>query len=415
MPSDCYAGLSLLFAPHPGEPVDAHLGKKCLAVLETRQKSLFSFSLHYFDLGHGLITGMSGVGKSFLLNFLITNAQKYGPRTVIIDIGRSYEMLTRQCGGSYLPIALKERVFTINPFSLPLTASNQQFLFSLVKVLIESSGNFSMSDQDERELFTQIGSLYLIDSSQRRLLTLLHILPRHLEPHLRRWTEGGQYGDLFDNVQNTLTFAQFQTFDFAGMDEYPQILEPLLFYLLHRASKEITDPASLGTFKLCVIDEAWRFLKNDTVKQYIVEAMKTWRKSNAAMLLATQSAVDLAANGMLQIVADSCGTLIFLANPRLDRRQYREAFRLNETELDLIAGLTPKRQMLIKRPDLSKVLELNVSAKDYWLFTNNAPDNELKRQAFERLGFEKGLEYLATQKRAIDNPLSDQTTERTML
>ncbi len=413
LPSSCYADLSLVFSPNPGQPWDAHLGAECAAVLETRQKSLFWFSLHYLDLAHAVVLGTSGSGKSFLLNFLITCTQKYTPRTVIFDIGGSYEMLTHQFGGSYLPIALKDRRFTINPFSLPPTPANKQFLFSFVKVLIESSGGFTMSDQDERELYTQIGSLYHIDVSQRRLLTLLHILPKHLEQYLRRWTEGGQYGDVFDNPHDTLTFARFQTFDFAGMDEYPQVIEPLLFYLLHRASNEICDPAALDTFKISIVDEAWRFLRNATVKQYIVEAMKTWRKFNAAMILATQSAGDLAESGMLQIVSDSCASLIFLANSRLDRNQYREAFKLNETELDLIAGLRPKQQMLLKRPDISKVLELNVSADSYWLFTNNAVDNNLKRRAFEQYGFEQGLKYLATQKRAIDNPLTEQRTERT--
>ena len=405
LPLACYADLSLLHSPHPGEPLDAHLGAECLAVFETRQRSLYRFSLHYYDLAHAVVLGTSGSGKSFLLNFLVTHAQKYTPRTIIFDIGGSYEMITRQFGGSYMPIAFKNRPFTINPFSLPPTASNTQFLCTFVKVLIESSGNFTMSDQDERELFTQIGSLYHIDASQRRLLTLLHILPKHLEQYLRRWTEGGQYGDLFDNPVDTLTFAKFQTFDFTGMDDYPQVIEPLLFYILHRANNEISDPAALAEFKICVVDEAWRFLKNATVKQYIVEAMKTWRKVNAAMILATQSAIDFDAR-MLQIVAESSGTLIFLANPRLDRQKYQDAFKLNDTELDLIAGLRPKQQMLIKRPDVSKVLELNVSAKDYWLYTNNAMDDDLKRRAFETLGFEQGLAHLATQKRAIDSPLT---------
>jgi type IV secretion/conjugal transfer VirB4 family ATPase len=406
LPVASYADLSILFAPARGEPVDRHLGAASLAAFETRQKSLYELTLHYLDLAHAAILGASGAGKSFLLNFLITCSQQYGPRTVILDLGGSYEMLTRQFGGSYLSIAPKNRTVKINPFGLALSASNHQFLASFVKVLIESSGKYTMTDADERELFTQIGSLYLIDSTQRRLTTLLHILPKHLEQFLRRWTAGGQYGDVFDNAEDTLTFAPFQTFDFAGMDEYPQIIEPMLLYILHRASAEITDPAGLATFKLCVIDEAWRFFRNDTVKQYVIEALKTWRKCNAGMVLATQSAIDLAENGLLQIVADSCATIFFLANPRVDRKQYQAAFRLNETELDLIEGLTPKRQMLIKRPDLSKVVELTVSAKDYWRYTNNAIDNELKRQAFEKYGFERGLDYLATQKRAIDNPLS---------
>ena len=326
LPTACFADLSLLFAPHPGEPIDAHLGAQCLAVLETRQKSLYRLNFHYKDLVHGLILGMSGSGKSFLINFLLTAAQQYAPRTVIFDLGGSYEMLTKLFGGSYMPIARKDRPFTINPFSLEPTPDNRQFLFSFVKVLIESSGGYTMTDHDERELFTQIGSLYMIEASQRRLMTLVHILPKHLEQYLRRWIEGGQYGDVFDSAKDTLTFARFQTFDFSGMDEYPQILEPLLFYILHRATTTISDPADFKTFKLCMIDEAWRFLRNNTVKQYIVEGMKTWRKCNAAMFLATQSAVDLAENGMLQAVADNCATLLFLANPRLDRNQFARCF-----------------------------------------------------------------------------------------
>jgi type IV secretion/conjugal transfer VirB4 family ATPase len=415
LPSNCIADMSLLFAPHRGEPIDRHLRADCLATLETRQQSLFSFNLHHYDIGHSLANAPSGKGKSFVLNFLITCAQKYaGIRTVVFDIGGSYEMLTRQFGGSYMPVALKDRPFKINPFCLPPTQKNLQFLFSFVKVLIESSGTFSTTDQDERELFTQISSLYHLDPPQRRLGTLLHILPKHLEPHLRRWTADGQYGDVFDNAEDSLTFATFQTFDFAGMAEFPQVIEPLWFYVLHRTDSEITDPAALSTFKTCVFDEAWLFVRNATVKQYIVEAMKTWRKSNAAMILATQSVGDLSENGILQTVVENCANLIFLANPRLDRHQYAEFFKLNETELDLIAGLIPKQEMLIKRPDLSKVVELNVSAKDYWLFTNNAVDNDVKRRAFEKLGLERGLDYLENQQRAIDNSVAE-GTERTKL
>ncbi len=50
-------------------------------------------------------------------------------------------------------------------------------------------------------------------------------------------------------AEDTLSFSRFQTFNFAGWGDAPQVLEPLLFYVLHRASNEITDPAKLGTFK----------------------------------------------------------------------------------------------------------------------------------------------------------------------
>ena len=392
-----YADFSFLFTPQNGEPWNDHLDAEYLAALETNQSTPYYLNLHYQDIPHTLMLGMTGTGKSFTCNFLLTHAQKYAPRTVIFDLGGSYRMLTQLFGGSYMQLGIDRNAFLINPFSLPPSEENLHFLFSFVKVLIESSGTFRMADQDERELYSQIASMYHVDRSQRRLITLLNILPKYLESHLRRWVQGGQYGNLFDNVEDNLTLAHFQTFDFEGLDKFPQILEPLLFYILHRANAAIYDPALATTFKIFLLDEAWRFFRNPTIKDYIIEGMKTWRKRNAAVILATQSSADLTRNEMLQVIAESCGTLIFLANPRMDKGQYKELFHLNDKEADLIAGLTPKKQMLIKRPDLSKVVQLNVASKDYWIYTNSPYDNDRKRLAFERLGFARGLEFLAGQ------------------
>ena len=407
-----YADLSFLFAPQSGEPWNQHLNDEYLAAFETNQKTPYYLNLHYQDVPHTLMIGMTGSGKSFANNFLITHAQKYNPRTVIFDLGGSYEALTELFGGSYMRVGIERRSFTINPFRLPLNDENLHFLFSFVKVLIESSGSFHMTDVDEREVYSQIANLYQIHRDQHRLLTLLNILPRHLRPHLERWAGDGQYGTLFDNVDDNLTFAEFQTFDFEGLDKYPQILEPLLFYILHRANASIYDPELATTFKVFLLDEAWRFFRNPTIKDYIIEALKTWRKRNAAMILATQSSADLSRNEMLQVVAESCGTILFLANPRMDRKAYQALFHLNETEANLIAGLTPKRQLLIKRPDLAKVVQLNVDSRDYWLYTNSPYDSKHKREVFRRLGFEKGLQFLAREGRATDTGESRNPTPK---
>ena len=149
------------------------------------------------------------------------------------------------------------------------------------------------------------------------------------------------------------------------------------------------------TFKVFVIDEAWRFLRHPTIKAYILEALRTWRKKNAAMILATQSSDDLLRSEMLSVVVESCATKMFLANPDMDVQRYRETFHLNETEADLIAHLIPKQQILVKRPDMAKVVNLNVDSKDYWLYTSSPYDRERRREAFERYGFEQGLDILA--------------------
>jgi type IV secretory pathway VirB4 component len=137
------------------------------------------------------------------------------------------------------------------------------------------------------------------------------------------------------------------------------------------------------------------FLKNSSIQRYVVEALKTWRKHNAAMVLSTQSLDELKRSDILDVIIESCATKIFLANPDMDRDLYRRQFHLNDTEVELIANLIPKQQFLIKTPDLGKVANLNVDAKSYWLYTNDPYDNKKRKEAFEKYGFERGLEMLA--------------------
>src|SRR5580658_7443440 len=75
-----YADFSFLFTLHGGEPHNAHLRQEYLAVLETNHHTPYFLNLHYRDVAHTMILGRTGAGKSFLLNFLITNLQKYDPR-----------------------------------------------------------------------------------------------------------------------------------------------------------------------------------------------------------------------------------------------------------------------------------------------------------------------------------------------
>ncbi len=390
-----YADLSFLFTILPGEKTNAHLGTEYLAALETDNSTPYFLNLHNGEVAHTLILGMTGSGKSYFCNFILQNAQKYAPLTFIFDIGGSFQSLTHIFGGSYLNVGQDTREFTINPFSLAPSKENKQFLFSFFRVLIEGNEQkYRLDFKEERKLWDAIERTYMLEADQRTVSNFANIIGE-LKERLHRWTRGGQYGFLFDNAEDTLSFSRFQTFNFHGWSDAPEVLEPLLFYVLHRASNEIADPKKLATFKMFLLDEAWLFIQNETIRSYIVQAQKTWRKHNAAMILATQSIKELQESGMLQIVSESCPTKIFLANPEMDREVYREAFHLNDTELDLIAGLIPPGQMLIRKAQSSKKVQLNVDSVSHWMATNNARDNLKKRDYFERFGIAEGLRRLA--------------------
>jgi len=390
-----YADFSFLFTLHCGEPRNSHLRQEYLAVLETNHHTPYFLNLHYRDVAHTMILGRTGAGKSFLLNFLITNLQKYDPHTFIFDLGGSFESLTQLFGGSYIRVGLESEGFKINPFSLPPTKGNLDFLALFLKVLVQGQRAGELDPATERELFHQVENLYAVDPALRTLGVLANTLGHDIASRLSKWTRGGQFGFLFDNAEDTISFSRFQCFDFQRMSQYPELLEPLLFYILHRANAVIADRQITSVFKAFFIDEAWVFLKNPAIQRYVVEALKTWRKHNAAMVLSTQSLDELKRSDIFDVIIESCATKIFLANPDMDRDLYRRQFHLNENEVELIAGLIPKQQFLIKTPELAKVANLTVDAKSYWLYTNDPYDNKKRKQAFEQYGFEKGLEILA--------------------
>jgi type IV secretion system protein VirB4 len=363
-----YADLSFLFVPDRGSATNPHLGRESLAVVETTRGTPYHLNLHVEDVAHTLILGATGSGKSFFLNFLIAHLQRYSPRTIVFDIGGSYDTLTQHFGGSTLRVALHGRSVRINPFCLPKTAANLHFLTSFVKVLIQSGGGYTLTVGDERDLYGQIEALYTFPDDQRRLSTLASILRRPMAQPLQRWVQGGPYGSLFDHSEDDLTLARFQTVDFEGLDAYPVLLEPLIFYLLHRADGAITDPALADDLKVFVFDEAWRFLRDPTIRLYVTEAFKTWRKKKACVLLATQSSVDLDRCELLQVAIESCPTKCFLASPDIDRARYQALFHLNATEVERITRLVPRQQLLLKRPDGAKVLNLWVDPESAELF-----------------------------------------------
>src|SRR5262249_23712407 len=104
---------------------------------------------------------------------------------------------------------------------------------------------------------------------------------------------------------------------------------------------------------------------------------------------------DFKSVDLLRTVIESCPTRLLLANPSLNVEQYRELLGLNEMEVSVLANLLPKRQVLLKRTNLSRVLELNVDPKSYWIYTNTPVDNERVASVFREFGFSAGLDRLA--------------------
>ena len=407
------ACLAPVFGPPKGSAGSGHLRRESLAVLETPWRTAYHYDLFCGDVGHTLILGATGSGKSFALNFLLVEALKYGPRVLILDLGGSYRWLTRFLGGSYLELTPgdAESGLKLQPFALPPTTRTFQFLTGWVLRLLRLGG-YEPGGADTTEIRTRVEDLYAFDRGRRTLGVLAGSLPSAMWPALSRWTEGGAWGTYFDNAPSDgadIEFRDWQVIDLAGAAEHADLCEAALSYLLERMRLEIEDPAETARLKLMVVDEAWRYLADPSVLAYLAEAAKTWRKKNAALVLATQSAVDVTGTPGASALLESVPTKLFLANPELPE-EVGTLFRLNVSEVARIRELTPKRELYLRRPDEAAVLRLEVDPESYWLYTSSPLDAEKRAEVVAKHGLARALEVLASPAHPTPtNPTKDKT------
>ena len=395
------ACMAPLFGPPAGTPESRHLRKPALAVLETPWRTPYHYDLFSGDVGHTLILGATGAGKSFLLNFLLVQSLQYNPRVLVLDLGGSYRWLTQFLGGGYLelsPDATTGSGIALKPFSLPEGERTFSFLTGWITRLLRLGG-YTPEGADTTELRARVEDLYAFDPGQRSLTAFVQSLPRRMWPAMSRWHGNGAWASFFDNAgADELEFADWQVIDLAGAAEHDDLCEAALFYLLERLRIALDDPAEAARVKLMVVDEAWRYLADPSVLAYLAEAAKTWRKRNAALVLATQSAVDVTATRGANALLESMPTKLFLANPDLPEA-VADIFRLNPAEMDTIRGLLPKRELYLRRATAAGVVRLEVDPESYWLYTSSPVDQVRRAAAVEEHGLRGGLAALATERR----------------
>jgi type IV secretion system protein TrbE len=199
---------------------------------------------------------------------------------------------------------------------------------------------------------------------------------------------------------DSLTLSPWQAFDLSALKDYPELMRAWLFYVVHRTDQRIKSTPGL---KLCLMDEAWHFLLDPMLRAYVQRALKTWRKHNAVMVLATHSLSDFAGDkdrdDLVHAVINSCPIKYFLASSSEIRHEYAGMFGLNEQEQELLASLQAKREVLMKLPHLTKALRLDLDSKTYWICSNTPADNARYNEAVREFGFEAALDYLTSTER----------------
>ncbi len=387
---DHHARIASIFAPNLGHPYSEDLDNEYLNVFETRTGTPFFQDVYVDGVRVMLILGPTGTGKSVHGNLAIAHEQKYGGFTYIFDIGGSYESVVELYGGRV------DRIGTdgprVNPFSLEPTESNIGFLYSFVKLLL-TNGGAELEPEDDDVIHKAVRDMYLLDPENRRLSNLF--LPKKLDRYLSKWVGKGVYSAILDNVEDSLSLSRLQCFDFQSVnnEQYADLIEPLMVWLLRRINDVLYDPANLGVPKHILIEEIFSSMKNRQLLEGALASIKTVRKNLGGVTMIGQSAEDLGANA--DSIVNSCTSFLFLKDATFNRKRYAELFKMNEQQLALFESLEDREGLYIRRDGLTKVIKLNLDSRSYAVFSTKPKDRVRRAKLIARYGLAEGIARFA--------------------
>jgi type IV secretion system protein VirB4 len=387
---DHHARLSSIFAPHLGHPYSEDLDNEYLNIFETRTRTPFFQDAYVDGVRVMLILGPTGSGKSVNGNIAIAHEQKYGGFTYIFDIGGSYESVVELYGGRVDRIGKDGP--RVNPFALEPTESNVTFLYSFVKLLLVNSGA-ELEPEDDDVIHKAVRDMYLLDPENRRLSNLF--LPKKLDRYLSKWVGNGVYHAVFDNVEDSLSLSRLQCFDFQGVnnEQYADLIEPVMVWLLRRINDVLYNPGNLGVPKHILIEEVFSSMKNKQLLDGALASIKTVRKNLGGVTMIGQSAEDLGANA--DSIVNSCTSFLFLKDATFNRKRYAELFKMNEQQLALFESLQDREGLYMRRDGLTKVIKLNLDSRSYAVFSTKPKDRVRRNKLIAKYGLTEGIDRFA--------------------
>lgn len=359
-----------------GHPINEHLSEQlgkgvmpALSVFPTDYRTPFYFNFHSGALGHTLIVGPSRAGKSVMLNFLISQWQKYPlARTMIFDKDNSCKIATVLQGGQHIDLRPDGEI-RLNPMKMVVDRKHWGFLASWIEVLICSRG-YQVTSGDAKQIMEAIEGIAVdMDEAHHRLLSVYTLLPPHLQEHLNQWVGDQPLARYFDNVEDSFDLGRFTCIEMNEVMRDPSVAQAFLDYAFYRLQRQLEEAFKEGADidispTLIYVEECWFLLQHEKFREKVKDWLKTFAKLNAILLLTTQSLEDIAETGgsIFAAMRDNIPTRIFLPNAKAVssddlRRLYTKEFELTDVQVARIASAVPREEYMVIQPGVARMIK----------------------------------------------------------
>ena len=387
----------------------------------------FRLCLHEGDVGHTLVVGATGAGKSVLVGLLLAQWRRYASaRTVTFDVGYSHYVSGRAMGAVHYDLA--GPLAAGNPVAMqPLRDVDRPevrtWAVDWVESLVELQGQ-ALTPEERGRLTHAVGLLAQNEPRGRTLTALLvNLGDERLRSLVRPYTLEGDYGALFDADHDSFGSAggparaaaqgsaggpggggegnasgvRHQVVELShvvGMSD--RVLVPALTYLFRRVEEGLD-----GSPTLIVIEEAWAALMHGRFADRLRQWLLTLRKRNAAVVVVAHSPAQFKDPAVKnpQLIVESCPTRIFLPNPDAAEPDTAALYRwlgLNHAEVARLSKARKKRDYYVRSPSGARMVDLALSPLELAFLTalpGRSADETVREAA--RLAAEHGLVWPA--------------------
>ena len=343
-----------------GPAGNSHLEGPPLLVAQTAGSTPFRLSTHVGDVGHMMLVGPTGAGKSVMLALIALQFRRYPDAQIyIFDKGFSARAAVLAMGGAHHALGAADgETLAFQPLLRIDDPAERSGAAEWIAALLDAE-RVTVTPEVKDAVWSALGSLASAPPQERTMTGLALLLQSNaLRTAIQPYTLDGPHGRLLDASESGLAFADVQCFETEALLGQASVVAPVLTYLFHRLEERFD-----GRPTLLILDEAWIFLDHPLFAARIREWLKTLRKKNVAVLFATQSLADVAGSSIAPAVIESCPQRILLPNDRAIEPQSREAyarFGLNDRQIELISRATPKRHYYLQSARGNRLFELGL-------------------------------------------------------
>lgn len=376
-----------------GDQRNDHLNGPPLLYTRTAGDTPFRLNLHVGDVGHTMMIGPTGAGKSVHLCAIAAQFRKYkDARVYIFDKGASSKILTLAAGGRFYDLANEDKSsLSFQPLRRIDDEKERTWAAEWIYDFLRQE-NVTITPELKKHVWTALTGMASMAKEYRTISTFRSLAQDKLvKDAISPLTVGGAYGAMFDANDEKLSFSSWQAFEMETLMHTPAIVSPTLMYIFRRIEQALD-----GKPTIIILDECWVFFDNPAFADKIREWLKVLRKANASVIFATQSLADVTDKPIFPTILESCKSRIFLPNKNAlesKSKKLYESFGLNARQIQLIAEAKNKKEYYYTSERGSRLYDLELGAEALAYCAVSKADQIKARQIVEEFGMEHFLAY----------------------